>query len=192
VAIAPRLSRRAVRERTIRRATLEELACSDYGALSFERVARRAGVNKTTLYRRYPTKADLVRSALAACGAPIPPSTSTGSLREDLLAISRQMVEFSASLEGQTVLRLLDHPSPDLTAVAALWHARTREALEPIIDSAALRGELRPEIDASLLLDLLTGALHLRAFFENDRVDEKSMARVVDLLLEGATPRNHQ
>lgn len=192
MAVTLKISRRAARERTIRRATLEELARSDYGALSFERVARRAGVNKTTLYRRYPTKVDLVRSALATSTTLIRPDPSTGSLRADLLQIGRQMLDFASSLEGQTMLRLrlLDHPSPELATMAARLQAQNLSALEPILKAAMLRGELRADVDASLLLDLLTGALHLRAFLKNEHVDEMTIIRAVDLLLQGATPRN--
>jgi len=176
------------RERAIRRATLEELARSDYGALSFEGVARRAGVNKTTLYRRYPTKVDLVRSALAACPDTLLPEPSTGSLREDLLQIGRKMLDFVTSVEGQTVLRLrlLDQPSPELAEIAMRLHGRNVAALEPILKAAIARGELDPEADASLLLDLLTGALHLRLFLKNQRVDEVTIAHAVDMLLNGA------
>lgn len=189
-----KLTRRAQRERTIRRATLEELARSDFGALSFERVARRAGVNKTTLYRRYPTKTDLVRSALASTRTFVHPEPTTGSLRTDLLRIGRTMLDFASSLEGQTMLRLrlLDHPSPELAAVAARVQAENLAALEPVLRAAVHRGELRPDADASLLLDLLTGALHLRAFLKNEQVDELTIVRAVDLLMLGVIPRNQR
>lgn len=184
---AAKVSRRTLRERAIRRATLEELARSDYGALSFEGVARRAGVNKTTLYRRYPTKVDLVRSALASSETLLP-EPSTGSLREDLLQIGRKMLDFVMSVEGQTVLRLrlLDQPSPELAEIAMRLHGRNVAALQPILEAAIARGDLDQKTDATLLLDLLTGVLHLRLFLKNQPVDEMTIARAVDMLLNGA------
>src|SRR5258705_12527876 len=88
----PELSRRALRERGILRRTLEELAAADYGGLSIDSVARRAGVNKTTVYRRWPTKADLVGSAITALADQMTVGPSTGSLRADLLEIGRRML----------------------------------------------------------------------------------------------------
>jgi AcrR family transcriptional regulator len=97
------VSSRVLRERSILRATLEEL---DYGALSIDSVAKRAGVNKTTVYRRWPTKADLVGSALTALADQMTLGPSAGSLRADLLEIGRRMLNLALSLEGQGLARL--------------------------------------------------------------------------------------
>src|SRR5258708_31088310 len=88
------------------RATIEELARIGYGALSIEEVANRAGVNKTTVYRRWPTKADLVRAALRSMGDDKVCQPATGSLRGDLLAAGRSLLPFAQASGGQDVLRL--------------------------------------------------------------------------------------
>src|SRR6266487_2194893 len=75
-------SRRVVDE--ILRATAEELSTSGYAGLRIEDVAARSGVNKTTIYRRWPRKSDLVSAALLHLWADEAPP-DTGSLREDLL-----------------------------------------------------------------------------------------------------------
>ncbi len=107
--------RPARRERAIYSATLQELAQADYGGLSVERIALRAGVNKTTLYRRWPTKAVLVHAALNSIADAFELETSTGSLQGDLLALARKMLTIAKSLEAQSLmrLRLLDQPEPD-------------------------------------------------------------------------------
>src|SRR4051794_31864923 len=66
-------------------AALEELGRRGYGALKIDDVAMRAGVNKTTVYRRWPTKEDLVRAALLSITADRFVIPDTGSLRSDLL-----------------------------------------------------------------------------------------------------------
>src|SRR5262245_40170336 len=73
-------------------AALEELGQTGYGALRIEDVAARAGVNKTTVYRRWPTKEDLVRAALLAMTVDKFVVPNTGSLRGDLLEMARRMV----------------------------------------------------------------------------------------------------
>src|SRR5450432_240784 len=100
-----RVRSKSQRERNILRATLEELAGADYGALSFDNVAKRAGVNKTTVYRRWPTKAELVGSALTALADQMAYGPSAGSLRADLLEIGQRMLKLALSLEGQGLAR---------------------------------------------------------------------------------------
>src|SRR5262249_40598485 len=69
--------------RAVLAATTAELGRVGYAALRMEDVATTAGVNKTTVYRRWPTKADLVGAAMRGLGAPAQPAPDTGSLRGD-------------------------------------------------------------------------------------------------------------
>jgi AcrR family transcriptional regulator len=188
---ARRPSARALKTTAIFRATIEELARLDYGGLTFERIAARAGVNKTTLYRRWPKKAELVRASLIALTRSASPGPSTGSLRGDLLKISRQFVKFAASMDGQSLLRLrlIKHPEPELAAMAKALHARQQGEREGLVAAAIDRGELRPDADPRMLVDMLGGALQIRLFFRNERVDDLSIARMVDALLDGVKAR---
>src|SRR6476620_11743683 len=70
-------------------ATLEVFAKQGYAGFSVEAVALRAGVNKTTIYRRWPAKADLVGAALFALRDEDPEPPDSGSLREDLVQVLR-------------------------------------------------------------------------------------------------------
>jgi AcrR family transcriptional regulator len=171
----------------ILRATLEELAQSDFGALSFERVAQRAGVNRTTLYRNWPTKADLVRAALAEMTESTNPGPTSGSVRRDLIRVGRLFAEFATSFDGQCLirLRLLTHPEPDLANIARDLHAKRTAHLTALVQAGIDRGEIAPKTDARLLLDMLSGTLQLRIVMRNEAVDDVVIARVVDTLLEG-------
>src|SRR4051812_28120293 len=73
-------------------ATLEVFSEHGYAGLSVEAVALRAGVNKTTIYRRWPTKVDLLGAALFSLRDEDPEPPDTGSLREDLVGVLRQLV----------------------------------------------------------------------------------------------------
>jgi AcrR family transcriptional regulator len=170
------------------RATLEELARSDYGGLSVEQVAARARVNKTTIYRHWPTKADLVRNALSSVVEAHDVGPSTGSLRRDLVAMARVMVEFASSFEGQSLmrLRLLDNPEPELAAIATALHAASALKRAGIVREAIARGEVRSDTDPALILDMLGGALHLFLFVKKKPVNDRVIAGIVDVLLRGA------
>ncbi|MFE7433895.1 TetR/AcrR family transcriptional regulator [Streptomyces tendae] len=151
----------------IRAAVFEELAAVGYARMSIEGIARRAGVGKTAVYRRWRSKLHLVLdvvSALAVQGLPAP---DTGSLEGDL----RLLYEVTS--------RALRHPVasqiiPDLQAEAAR-NPDIAEALQKtlregqdgvasrILAAAAERGELDPALDTDLALDLISGPLYWRA-----------------------------
>jgi AcrR family transcriptional regulator len=187
----PSKQRPALQERAIMRATLEELARADYGGLSIEQVAARARVNKTTVYRHWPTKADLVRSALSLVAESHHIGESSGSIRRDLVEMARTMVEFASSFEGQSLirLRLLDNPEPELAKIASTLQATNAQRRARVVREAIARGEVREDADPALILDLLSGTLHFLLFIKKRTVDDRTIARIVDVVLRGALVR---
>ena len=180
-------SSRLKRERAILRAAIEELAHTDYGGLTFERVAARAGVNKTTVYRRWDTKAALVRAALTSVAEGLRPGATTGSLRGDLMRIGRTIRDFVVSFEGQCIMRvrLLEHPEPQLASMAKELHARSLGDIATLGRAAAARGELVNESEMMILVEMLSGALHTRLVMKNESADDIAIASYVDVLLRG-------
>ncbi|MFI1566304.1 TetR/AcrR family transcriptional regulator [Streptomyces sp. NPDC020490] len=151
----------------IRAAVFEELAAVGYARMSIEGIARRAGVGKTAVYRRWRSKLHLVLdvvSALAVQGLPVP---DTGTLEGDL----RLLYEVTS--------RALRHPVasqiiPDLQAEAArnpdiaeAMQKALREGQEgvasKIVLAAERRGEMCPDFDEDLALDLISGPLYWRS-----------------------------
>ncbi|MFE3931983.1 TetR/AcrR family transcriptional regulator [Streptomyces albogriseolus] len=151
----------------IRTAVFEELAAVGYARMSIEGIARRAGVGKTAVYRRWRSKLHVVLdvvSALAVQGLPAP---DTGSLEGDL----RLLYEVSS--------RALRHPVasqilPDLQAEAAR-NPEIAEAVQKalregqdgvakgIVTAAQERGEIGAGVDHALALDLISGPLYWRS-----------------------------
>jgi AcrR family transcriptional regulator len=174
--------------RGVLEATLEELARAGYSALRIEDVAARAGVNKTTVYRRWPTKEELVRAALLSCTAEWTTAPSTGSLRSDLLSIARHMVSLGRSCEGQGLFRmfLAEGPDSELMTIARSLRQAHQAVPRAVIEGAEARGELAPGIDATLLFSVLVAPIKERLFMEREDVDEAFLVRLVDLLLYGA------
>ncbi|MCK7623888.1 TetR/AcrR family transcriptional regulator [Streptomyces sp. RS10V-4] len=158
----------------IRAAVFEELAAVGFARMSIEGIARRAGVGKTAVYRRWRSKLHLVLdvvSAVAAAGLPAP---DTGTLRGDV----RMLLEVAA--------RALRHPMasqiiPDLLAEAArspelaaalktALHDSQEGVAAAMVARAVERGELPADVDSRLALDLLTGPLYWRLLVVRDEV----------------------
>src|SRR4029079_6311003 len=124
------------------RATIEELARIGYGALSIEDVANRAGGNKTTVYRRWRTKAELVRAALRSMGDDSVCEVSTGSLRGDLLTVGRSVIAFAQSPQGRSILRLIlaEGMEPELAEIAASLRRERAANPRALVHDAVARG----------------------------------------------------
>ncbi len=175
--------------RSVMEATLEELGRVGYGALRIEDVASRAKVNKTTVYRRWPTKEDLVRAALlSATGITEFRAPNTGSLRGDMIAMAQTIVERTCSTEGQGLMRLMfsEGPGSELMTIAMSMRESFEETPRAILQAAKERGELSPEIDARLLFKVLGATLHRQLLVDRKSVDDAMIGRLVDLLLVGA------
>jgi AcrR family transcriptional regulator len=168
---------------------MEELAHTGYTALRIDDVAARAGVNKTTVYRRWPTKEDLVRAALLSVGgddnmcAP-----DTGSLRTDLLAVARKIVAIGSSPRGRSMTRVIVAEGPDSELMKIARSLRDGHEAVPraMIEAAQARGELAPGVDPWLLLSVFGSAIHERLFLSNEIVDDAYLNSLIDLLLVGA------
>ncbi|WP_437811895.1 TetR/AcrR family transcriptional regulator [Sorangium sp. So ce1078] len=174
--------------RGILAATLEELASAGYRALRIEDVATRAGVNKTTVYRRWPTKEDLVRAALLSVTDEKIVAPNTGSIREDLIALGRAIVEIQTSPVGQSLFHvfLAEGPDSELMAIARSLRAVQEGGLRAIVEGAVARGELAPSDDPMLPFELLAAYLKHKMIADRASVGEAQLARVVDLILLGA------
>jgi AcrR family transcriptional regulator len=151
----------------IRGAVFEELAAVGYARMSIEGIARRAGVGKTAVYRRWRSKLHLVLDLVSAIAVQGLPAPDTGSLEGDLLLLY------------QLTSRALRHPVagqiiPDLQAEAAR-NPEIADALQKalregqqgvasgIVRAAAARGELSADLDEDQALDLISGPLYWRA-----------------------------
>jgi AcrR family transcriptional regulator len=177
----------------IRSAVFAELAAVGYGRMSIEGVARRAGVGKTAVYRRWRSKLHLVLDLVSAIALQGLPAPDTGSLETDL------------HLLYEVASRALRHPAasqivPDLFAEAAR-NPDLQEALEKalreaqrsvaqgVLDAAAARGEIRPGLDRDLALDLATGPLYWRILVVRTRTNRAypaALAKTVAAGLRGA------
>jgi AcrR family transcriptional regulator len=150
----------------IRAAVIEELASTGYARMSIEAVARRAGVGKTAVYRRWPSKLHIVIdvvSAIAVQGIPVP---DTGTLRGDVRALLGMIARALRNpLAAQIIPDLLAEAArtPDIARTLEVALRDTQRSLTAlVIQHAVQRGELPADTDGELALDLITGPLYWR------------------------------
>jgi AcrR family transcriptional regulator len=169
-------------------AAIAELSGLGAQSISVENVAARARVNKTTIYRRWPTPENLVRDALlriARDGIVVP---DTGSLRSDLSKLVDMLRILLASPHTHALIRmhLGGTMHEGLARLAMTIQRQKDEQMKTIFVRAIERGELPPDTDVDLLYDTLVGAFFNLAVFRNDRASIARMERAIDLVLDGA------
>ena len=169
-------------------ATLAELAERGYAALSLERIARRAGVNPTSLYRRWGSRERLVLEAMleqVAANVSVP---DTGSLREDLLELARTAATNSARPEVAAMARAVAAQAPHDTELAAATEAFWAERLAldgAIVEHAIARGEVAPTTDPTQVIEAVIGPIHLRLLLTRQPVDDTFLERTIDTVVDG-------
>jgi len=179
-------------DRAILETTLELIAERGAHAFRTEDVAARAGVGKGAIYRRYRSKEELVTAAVAALAREEIAVPDTGSTRGDLLALMREAVElYRSSLPGRLMPKLIGAmaDNPELArAVRDGFLAVRRSALSEVLRRGVERGDLRPDLDLELALDVLGGPLFYRLLVTGGPLDEQLAEGVADLILRGFAP----
>lgn len=170
----------------VMRATAEQLSRVGYAALRVEDVAERSGINKTTIYRRWPCKGELVAATLAAKGV-LPADPDTGSLRDDLLSLMRESAAFSASPLGRGIVRILqmERAEPEVDRIARELRHRARLLRIAVVERAIARGELPSRTPAELVAELVFAPGNVRILAFGEKVDDAFSAQVVDVVLAG-------
>jgi AcrR family transcriptional regulator len=167
-------------------ALLAELAENGLNELTMEGLARRAGVDKTTLYRRWGSKEELVLEALLELGESRVPIPDTGSLRDDLLTVAREIAASLATPETDAVVRAgAADPSPNSKLVAAVrefWAVRF-SLLGEMVERAIKRGELPAGTPPKPLIEGLLGGIYLRLLVTREPLDDGFLVELADWLV---------
>lgn len=170
-------------------ATLAELVDKGYAALTVEGVAQRAGVHKTTVYRRWTDRESLLTDALAEHMAMDIPVPDTGAIQSDLRALARSLVESFTSATGQAILAAMFTGAAQVPEIAEarghVFHDRLVRA-EPVVRRAIERGELPDGTDPGELLKSLAAPIYLRLLITGDPVDEAAAEQAARVTLAAA------
>jgi AcrR family transcriptional regulator len=173
--------------RSILDATVDTLVVNGYAGLSIDEVATRAGVHKTTIYRRWRDAGTLVVDALLDRQREHVPIPDTGELRRDLLALLDAVTASITSPEGTALLRAAQESGPPEleSLVHRFWHARFALARQ-IFQHAVDRGEIRRGADHDLLIELAVAPLFFRHLVTREPLSRTFRARLVDAVVDKA------
>jgi AcrR family transcriptional regulator len=183
-AVRERPGGRSARIRTdVLRATRVELLKSGYPELSHRAVARRAGVDPTTVYRRWPTRSRLVADALLDFAGQTVPIPDTGTLEGDLTDFLRSVVDTLGDLRTWGVFQALAAVSadaePDIKVVLdEFWTTRFYGA-GLMVDRAVGRGEVPVMVDPASVIEALVAPAYFRCLITGAPLDAEFIRRGV-------------
>ncbi len=177
----------------IQQATRDLLTEGGFDALTMEAVAARAGVAKTTLYRRYPSKAELVFASAIHDVNPIP-TGDRGSLTDDLAAVIELVVQsLSTTAAGHAASGILAAIATDESMRQRFrdtFVAAEKVHIKAVLDRAAERGELtsqeeRLSADLDLLHAEIVGTVLFRVIYLRERADPAFVVAFAEALAAG-------
>ena len=171
--------------RVILEAVLDELGDVGYGALTIEAVAARAGVGKSTIYRHWPGKLELVEDAFQTLKATVV-VPDEGPLRDRVVAVIEQVACLVAQSTYSTCMpALIDaaERDPKVREFHSRFSAERRAALVALLREAVEAGELPATADPELLADALVGPILLRRLMLAQPVGPEIARELVDQLL---------
>jgi AcrR family transcriptional regulator len=144
------------------KATLELLAEVGFEATSIDAIANRAGVGKTTIYRRYSGKEELVADAIESLRQDVV-IPDTGNLWGDLDALIESAAQITLNPLGrQTVAMIIGSAAGNARFARIYWTKYLqprRQAFTVVIDRAKARNEVRQDLDAGLVFDMMSGIM---------------------------------
>jgi AcrR family transcriptional regulator len=173
----------------VRDATLAELAAHGYGGLTVEGVARRSGVHRTTVYRRWGGVDGLVADALALADEDDWQPPDTGTLAGDLTDLARQVLSTFGDPEASA--------APTAFVAAAFQSARAAGALHAfyaerhrraavVVDRAVERGEVPAGTDAGAVVKAAVGPVYYLVLIAGERPSEEIVARTAAAVAHAA------
>lgn len=212
-ASTPNVDPRVARTRaTVLGAAIDLLAERGYSGFSVEGVVERTGIAKTTLYRHWPTRDDLLAAAIARLdgsgldgsgldGSGLDGSgldsarldgagslPDTGSVRQDLLDLQARRVRAARTAQWERCMPALVEAAahhPELAEVIARLTGQILAQIETLLARGVERGELRDGLDPQLAASVLIGPIVFRRLLLHEAPTLQRVADVIDLLMQG-------
>lgn len=166
-------------------ATIDIMLEDGIEGVTFEEVANRTGVARSTLYRHFGSKEELVVRAAHGCAFEVP-TPDTGHLETDLRTLfeSYKSAEEARHLPKLLPLLLDEAPrSPEIDALVQRLAEERRRPLRTILRLAQARGELAPDLDLDAVLAFLIGPFTYKRLIEREEVTPAFRDTVLDLCL---------
>lgn len=180
--------RRAETDQLILDTASELLVENGYAGLSIEQVAAVSGVAKTTIYRRWSTKLELVFALMDRTFGSLP-VVEGGAIADDLATLFKIVTAVAKGGRRQIVPALLAESiyNDELRAALQARHLLPRrEVTTAPIEHAIARGELDKDVDPAVLHDLLAGFIWYRQWIIGDKLTPKEADKAIAILLHGS------
>lgn len=175
----------SAREAELLAVTLKLLQQHGYERLTVEAVATEARASKSTMYRRWPSKADLVLAAFIEGTRESSAHPHTGSLRGDLLALGMSVC--GQSLEHAKTMRAVINEMSRSEALSAAMHEKfvyhRHVLIQEVLGDAVARGEIQAEAINPEIWDVLPGYLVFRSLVADRPPTEETVRALVDEVL---------
>ncbi|GAA4043761.1 TetR/AcrR family transcriptional regulator [Nonomuraea soli] len=177
-------------EKAILEATLDLIGeGSGVTELTIEAIAARAGVGKTTIYRRWSNKEDLVVDALATLKSPVP-HLSGESVRGDLIVLMEAMRLDALQSDRRCVMNIAMSESDRYPHLFEKFRRIAieprREAMRQVLRRGVANGELQPDLDIDLAVQIVSGPMVMfTRWADPEDLTEDLPRRIVDQVLAG-------
>ena len=159
--------------------------------MSIEMVARRAGVGKAAIYRRWRSKEELVVALLSQVAARVEPVPDLGDTRAELLRLVSEAIEQLTRTPTGGIIQGLASELPRNPKLSRLVRERVislrRSEVGSVLERGVARGDLRTDTDAEIAHELLIGPAYFHLLLGGRRLDRKFAERIVDAFLRGAS-----
>jgi AcrR family transcriptional regulator len=191
----PTPNRRSERSKQAILDATRELMSAEGGvrALTVEAVAARAGVGKTTIYRRWRDKWELALDAVMIDMLPrFANPVDVGDTRKELITFLDSVTKlWTSPLYGPAMQGLISEIATE-AELARVYREQVveprREQLRPVIERGIGRGDLRPDTDLRLVHELLVGPILYRLLLSGPPLDRKLTTSLVDAVLDSFSP----
>jgi AcrR family transcriptional regulator len=153
-----------------------------------DEVARRSGVAKTTIYRHWSSGNALLLEAVDCAIEAHLPTPNTGSLQGDLEKFVSIMLPNAGDADNTRMICGLLYAAagdPDLHAAMRAFVREQHTPLRTMVQLAQARGEVSPQLDLDLAVDMIEGPMLYRFLLRREDVDEHTVAQMIDIIVAG-------
>ena len=167
--------------RRINQAILQLLVEGGIDACTFQNVAGRAGIERSTLYRRNPDRWPTIIGAIIELADRETANFDSGSFRKDLANTLNNLMKVLNSPLGPPLIEVAGALQAGVAPGQAerFWQSRQRQ-LAPMFDAAIERGELAPDVDRDELFAMAAGPIYFRRFIASQPLTEAWIRKIVD------------